>query len=117
MHEKCAGFCKKSLSHLRFLLPGERELTAEQWLDVAWGSKKQSFYLAAKTEAIAVSRSTLPLGTSRAEMQQLFLKAGIGATLSVMPLDSCMCKSKLIETMGGRVDLARWMQTAPARLR
>ncbi|CAE7248815.1 NEK1 [Symbiodinium sp. CCMP2456] len=36
-----------------FLLPGERELTAEQWLDVA---------------------STLPLGTSRAEMQQLFLK-------------------------------------------
>ncbi|CAE7716464.1 Nek4 [Symbiodinium pilosum] len=36
-----------------FLLPGEKELTAEQWLDVA---------------------STLPLGTSRAEMQQLFLK-------------------------------------------
>ena len=36
-----------------FLLPGEKDLSAEQWQDVA---------------------STLPLGTSRAEMQQLFSK-------------------------------------------
>lgn len=42
-----------------FLLPGEKELSAEQWLDAA---------------------STLPLGTSRAEMQQVFSKVDVEAT-------------------------------------
>lgn len=42
-----------------FAVPGERELTAEQWQEVA---------------------TTLPLGTSRAEMQQLFYKVDVADT-------------------------------------
>jgi len=54
-----------------FINPGERDLTAEQWLEVA---------------------SSLPLGISRAEMQQIFLKVDVADTgrISLTALEGCI---------------------------
>jgi serine/threonine protein kinase len=56
-----------------FTVPGERELTADQWLEAA---------------------SVLPLGTSRAEMQQLFSKVSSADT-------SCVQIAELDRLIGG----------------